>query len=45
MMATVPLSEEEQAAVAAEAKAQDLSVESLLRKAVLQVVAASRGTS
>ena len=42
---SVPLSDDEQAAVAAEAKAQGPSVDSLLCKAVLQVIGASRETS
>ena len=37
----VPLTPDEQAALQAQAKAQGLSVDSLLRKAVLQVIAAA----
>jgi hypothetical protein len=42
MTASVPLSDEEQAAVAAEAKAQGISVDSLLRRAVLHIIDAPR---
>ena len=37
----VPLTEEEQSALLAQAKAEGVTVESLLRKAVLQVIAAA----
>jgi hypothetical protein len=42
----VPLTEEEQSALSAQAEAEGVSVDSLLRKAVLQVIAAgSHGPS
>jgi hypothetical protein len=37
----VPLTEEEQSALSAQAEAEGVSVDSLLRKAVLQVIAAA----
>ena len=37
----VPLTSEEQAALAAQAKAQSVSVDALLRKAVLRIIAAA----
>lgn len=41
----VPLTQEEQSALLAQAKAQGVSVDSLLRKAVLQIIAAPHGLS
>jgi hypothetical protein len=38
----VPMSQEEQAALLAQAKAQGVSVDALLRRAVLQLIAAAR---
>ena len=40
MTVPVPLTEEEQSALLAQANAQGVSVDSLLRKAVLQIIAA-----
>ena len=40
----VPLTSEEEAALIAQAKAQGVSVDSLLRKAVLQIISASPET-
>ena len=41
----VPLTSEEEAALIAQAKAQGVSVASLVRKAVLQMISSSSGTS
>ena len=41
----VPLTSEEEAALIAQAKAQGVSVNSLVRKAVLQMISSSSGTS
>ena len=41
MTVPVPLTEDEQAALLAQAKAQGVSVDSLLRKAVLQIITAA----
>ena len=42
MTVTVPLTSEEEAALQARAKAQGLSVDSLLRQAVLQIISAPK---
>ena len=41
----VPLTSEEEAALVAQAKAQGVSVDSLVRKAILQIISSSSGTS
>jgi len=41
----VPLTSEEEAALIAQAKAQGITVDSLVRKAVLQVIASGSGAS
>lgn len=41
MTLTIPFSREEQATLAAQAQAQGVSVDTLLRKAVLQIVSAT----
>ena len=41
----VPLTSDEEAALIAQAKAQGISVDSLVRKAVLQIISANCGTS
>ena len=41
----VPMTQEEQSALFAQAKAQGVTVDSLLRKAVLQIIAAAPGVA